>query len=71
MQRALLISPAPKENQKSMFLYVHSHTHIFIHVCGVTCAYVYVKDRYQHDLSLEVALFFKQGLSLYWSSPIY
>lgn len=70
MQRALLIISCTKRKSE-IYVLTCSLTHTHIHVCGVTCAYVYVKDRDQHDLSLEVALFLKQGLSLYWSSPIY
>lgn len=39
MQRALLRSPAPKQNQKFMFLQVHSHTHpcMWCYMCIYVC----------------------------------
>lgn len=70
MQRILLRSPAPKENQKSMFLHVHSYTHscmwCYMYIC------VCEEQRSTWTVFGSGSLYFlKQGLSLYWSSPIY
>lgn len=47
------ISSTKRKRKSEIYVLTCPLTHVY----GVTCAYVYIEDRDQHELPLEVALF--------------